>query len=160
MKVVVADTGAIISLIHINRLSLIEQVLGEFFIPYAVWEELNKYDYPEFDKDQVSKLREKTIEIGTTNHLSMIMDLGESEAVILYEELKADFLLIDDSKARKVAESLNLNCLGSLGLLLKAKEKGYVQELKSYFEKWLKVGRHFSKPLLNEILEKVDEEKI
>jgi predicted nucleic acid-binding protein len=34
------------------------------------------------------------------------MDYGESEAVILYEEMSGNFLLIDDKKARKIAENL------------------------------------------------------
>jgi len=39
------------------------------------------------------------------------MDYGESEPVILYGEIGADYLLIDDSKARKVAESLGVKCV-------------------------------------------------
>ena len=65
----------------------------------------------------------------------MIMDFGESESVILYQELQADFLLIDDNKARIVAESLDVNCIGSIGLLIKAKQKGLITELKPIFEK-------------------------
>ena len=30
------------------------------------------------------------------NELSFLMDYGESESVILYKEMDADFLLIDD----------------------------------------------------------------
>lgn len=41
----------------------------------------------------------------------MVMDYGESESILLYEELKADYLLIDDNKARMLAESLNINCI-------------------------------------------------
>jgi len=43
---------------------------------------------------------------------------------ILYEELKADYLLIDDNKARVLAESFNMNFIGTLGLLCKSKTKG------------------------------------
>ena len=58
------------------------------------------------------------------------MDYGESESVILYGELNADFLLIDDQKAREIAESLELNCIGTVGLLIKAKRLGMLPELK------------------------------
>lgn len=88
----------------------------------------------------------------------MIMDYGESESVILYEELNADFLLFDDQKARTIAESLNVSCIGSIGLLIKAKEKGFVCELKPVFENWVENGRYFSKKLLNEILRDIGEE--
>ncbi len=36
MKVVIADTGVLISLIHINHLDLIEQIFGEYYIAKAV----------------------------------------------------------------------------------------------------------------------------
>ena len=43
MKVVVADSGALISLGHISQIDLIEKVFGEFYIAHAVWKELNEY---------------------------------------------------------------------------------------------------------------------
>jgi predicted nucleic acid-binding protein len=78
----------------------------------------------------------------------------------LYEELNANYLLIDDNKARLIAESLNINCIGTLGLLIKAKQKGLLTELKPLFEKLLLFGRFFSKRLLNDILVKLGESKI
>ena len=80
------------------------------------------------------------------------MDYGELESVILYEEINADFLLIDDNKARLIAESLNVNCIGTLGLLLRAKQKGFISDLKPLFKTLLSSGRYFSLKLLNEIL--------
>ncbi len=138
MKVVIADTGVIISLIQIKKLDLIEKVFGEYYIAKAVWIELNKYDNPKFDKSELIKLKSKVKEIRSKNYLSMVMDYGESESSILYEELKADYLLIDDNKARKIAESLNINCIGTLGLLLKAKDKKLIHELKPVFEEFIK----------------------
>jgi len=41
MKIVVADTGVIISLVHIQRIDLIEKIFGEYYIAKAVWIELN-----------------------------------------------------------------------------------------------------------------------
>ena len=90
----------------------------------------------------------------------MAMDYGESESVILYEELHADYLLIDDNKARAIAESLDVNCIGTLGLLVKAKQKGLIIELKPLFEKLIRNGRYFSKKLLNDLLDKIDEAKL
>jgi predicted nucleic acid-binding protein len=48
MKVVVADTGVIISLVHIERLDLIEKVFGDYYIAKAVWNELYNYDTMSF----------------------------------------------------------------------------------------------------------------
>lgn len=40
MKIVIADTGALISLGHVEHIGLIEKVFGDFYIAQAVWEEL------------------------------------------------------------------------------------------------------------------------
>ncbi len=160
MRVVVADTGVIISLIHIEQLDLIEKVFGEYYIARAVWIELNNYDNQEFDKSKLKILKPKVREIHSKNYLSVVMDYGESESSILYEELKADYLLIDDNRARKIAESIGINCIGTLGLLLKANEKKIVSELRPVFEKLLQKGRYFSKGLLNNILIQIREQEI
>ena len=160
MKIVIADTGALLSLGHVGCIDLIEKVFGDFYIAWAVWQELNDYDHPEFDKNALKELETRVVKIKSKNYLLMVMDYGESESVILYEEMGADFLLVDDNKARTLAESLNINCIGSIGLLLKAKQKELITELKPIFEKWISTGRYFSKNLLNKILLEVGETSI
>ena len=157
MKIVIADTGALLSLGHVGYVDLVEKVFGDFYIAWAVWKELNDYDHPEFDKSVLKGLEARVVKIKSKNHLSMVMDYGESESVILYEEMGADYLLIDDNKARAVAESLNINCIGSIGLLLKAKQKGLITELRPVFKQWISTGRYFSKSLLNKILVELGE---
>lgn len=158
MKIVIADTSALISLGHVNLISLITEIFGSLYIPGAVWKELMNYDYPEFDLSIFKPLESCVIEVNARNHLSMVMDYGESESVILYEELKADFLLIDDNKARVIAESFGVNCIGSIGLLIKAKEKGLIRAVRPVFQDWLQNDRYFSSKLLNKILTDLDEE--
>ncbi len=157
MKLVIADTGALISLGHVGHIKLIEKLFGDFYIAQAVWEELQNYENSEFDVNIINDLKKSVVRIKTRNYLSMVMDYEESESVILYEELQADYLLIDDNKARIVAESLDINCIGSIGLLIKAKQKGLIEELKPIFEKWMSTGRYFSIKLLNKVLNDLGE---
>ena len=152
MKLIIADTGALISLGHVGHIELITKIFGDFFIPQAVWEELQNYDNSEFHNSILIDLQRHVLKIKSKNHLSLVMDYGESESIILYQELQADYLLIDDHKARIMAESLDVNCIGSIGLLIKAKQNGMIIELKPIFEKWISLGRFFSKKLLNKIL--------
>ena len=56
MKIVIADTGALISLALIECVSLIEKVFGNFYIADAVWQELNTYRNPNFSKDILNEL--------------------------------------------------------------------------------------------------------
>lgn len=160
MKIVIADTGALISLGHVDLIELIPKVFGEFYIAEAVWEELLNYDNPNFEIPSLNILKSKVVPIKSKNYLSVVMDYGESESVILYEEMQADYLLIDDNKARKTAESLDVNCIGSVGLLIMAKRKGLVKAVRPIFQKWLSLGRYFSKALLNDILAKEGENSL
>jgi len=108
----------------------------------------------------VAFFEDKTREISGFNELTFIMDYGESESVILYKEINADFLLIDDKKARHIAENFGIECIGTIGILSIGREKGIIEELKPLFEKLLQNNRYYSLKILNAILEKHNEEKI
>jgi uncharacterized protein len=124
MAKAIVDTGVLISLGLVNKIYLLELIFEDYFIPEAVCHELSSYENPDFDKSILNKLKSHIFPISTKNHLSLIMDYGESEAVILVGELNADFLLIDDFKARKIAESLGITCIGSIGIIFKSERKG------------------------------------
>jgi len=62
------------------------------------------------------------------------MDYGESESLILHKELNAYFLLIDDKKARTIAENFGVNCIGTLGILSFAKSQKIIKELRPLFK--------------------------
>ncbi|MCF8304116.1 MAG: DUF3368 domain-containing protein [Bacteroidales bacterium] len=160
MKIVIADTSALISLGIIQQIHLIEKIFGDLYITDAVWHELIKHDYLWMDKKMLRMLKKHVTSINTYNYLSVIMDYGESESVILYKELNADFLLVDDYKARTISESLDVNCIGSIGLLIKAKSEGYISSIKPLFQKWLANERYFSVSMLNEILMEIGETPI
>jgi predicted nucleic acid-binding protein len=157
--IVVADTGALISLAIIDKLFLLESIYGEVYIPEAVRDELMKYA-DEFNIPGILPYREKTRKITTQNKYQYVIDKGESEAITLYQEIKADYLLIDDKIARKIAEVDSVVCIGTLGVLTKAKEKKLIEILRPHFIVLLEKNRYYSKPLLNRILTANGEEEI
>jgi len=57
-------------------------------------------------------------------HKSGLVDMGEAEAIILARRLKADWFFTDDIAARVLASSINLECHGSLGIVLWASAVG------------------------------------
>lgn len=154
---IVLDTGPIISLAVIDKLEILAHLFDEVSIPTAVWEELSK---SEFFKDfpQIKSFFEGRVKnVQSFNELILITDYGESESMLLYKELDADFLVIDDKKARGIAEELRINCIGTLAVLIKAKEKGFVTALKPIFESLIKNGRYYSKAVLDNILARENE---
>lgn len=85
------------------------------------------------------------------------IDIGETECILLYKELQANYLLIDDKKAREVAQWNDIKCIGTLTVLYKAKEKGYLTQLRDLFLKLLEHKRFYSKLIMNFFLEQANE---
>ncbi len=150
--IVIADAGPIFSLAILGKLELLNALFSEIKIPHAVWEEITLNENTEFYEYVHNFFSPKACDIKGINDLTLIMDYGESESVILYREVKADFLLIDDKKARKIAENFGINCIGTIGLLAGAKRKGLLEELAPLFRTLIESKRYYSIELLNQIL--------
>ncbi|MGB5980704.1 MAG: DUF3368 domain-containing protein [Nonlabens sp.] len=150
---VIADAGPIFSLAIVDKLELLDDLFNEIYISNAVWEEITQVKSNNIYSKIVQYFETKIRKIQGHNDLFFLMDYGESESVVLYKELSADFLLLDDKKARHIAESLGINCLGTLGLLSTAKRKGLLAELKPLFLTFLSNKRFYSIKLLNAVLE-------
>ena len=156
-KTVVLDTGPVISLSIIGKLDLLTHLFDKIFIPNAVWEELNRSEFFQHFPQIESFFEGRVKSISCFNELILITDYGESESMLLYKELAADFLMIDDKKARLFAEELGIKYIGTLAVLIKAKEKGMITELKPVFENLIQNKRYYSKSVLNKILTKQNE---
>lgn len=87
MSIIIADTGAIISLAVAGQIELIEKIFDKFYIAGAVWEEIQVYKNLAFSERTLDFLQEHMVKIKSTNYLSMVMDYGEAESVILYKEI-------------------------------------------------------------------------
>jgi len=149
---VIADAGPIFSLALVDKLDVLDKLFDDIRISKAVWEEISSDDTKPFHARIFSFFQNKVETIKGRNDLTFIMDYGESESVILYKELDADFLLIDDKKARNIAENYNINCVGTIGILIKAKELGIIDSLKPIFTSFLNNKRFYSIELLNNVL--------
>jgi predicted nucleic acid-binding protein len=158
--IVIADSGPIFSLALIDRLELLDFLFDDILIPQAVWDEISADETKPFYDRVCDYFKDKVRPIIGFNELTFLMDYGESESVILYKELKADFLLIDDRKARKIAENFGVKCIGTIGILSISKDKGFIDALKPIFEDFLRHKRYYSIDLLNAILSKKDEDSI
>ena len=65
------------------------------------------------------------------------VDWGEASAIALEKEIENSILLLDDLKARKLADKLNMRFTGTLGVFHKAKQLGIVEEIKPLITKLL-----------------------
>jgi len=155
--IVISDAGPIFSLALLRKLNILNQFFDEIHIPNAVWEEITKDETTIYYQAILDFFKDKVTNIKGQNHLTFVMDYGESEAIILYQELGADYLLIDDKKARSYAENIEINCIGTIGILMNAKSKGLIKELRPLFIDLIKGKRYYSIKLLNSILQNAGE---
>ena len=81
------------------------------------------------------------------------LGIGELEAITLYKELDADVLLIDDNRAKKYAVLNDVRVIGSLGILIKAKENGYIEKVKPLLEEIMKSEVYISDKLVSKVLD-------
>ncbi len=97
-----------------------------------------------------------------TNHryselLEIEIDKGEASAIALALETDDSLLILDDQKARKLAEKLSLNYTGILGILLKARELGMLPAIKPVLQKVQQTNFRFSEKVLSDILREANE---
>jgi predicted nucleic acid-binding protein len=161
--IIVSDTTPIISLIKIKRLSLLEELFGNIVIPEAVFNELTTSR--KFKEEAELVRKSSFIElIPVTDKIALHrfqeqtgLDLGESEAIILANEIKADSLVIDERKGRRVANQLGLKITGTLGILLLAYEEKLLskEELESELEELQHSSLRLSRALIQEIVDKL-----
>lgn len=153
----IADTGPIISLLLIEQFEALEHLFPEFLIPQAVWEELRSHHEISVYQDELNRLAPKVRKI--TYHFPISgIERGETEAIMLYRELHADYLLIDDKKAREKAELFDIKCIGTLGVLFLARQQGMISELRPLFEQLVNKHRYYAKKYLNLFLRKAEEQ--
>jgi predicted nucleic acid-binding protein len=155
---IIADTGPLISLAVIDKLSLLESIYGNIGIPKAVWRELNKYS----SVLSLASLSNYDKNIITLNAVppDLGLDDGETEAIALFEETHASRLLVDDKAARRVAEQRQIPCIGALGVLAIAKDLGLIPAMRPLFSKLIEESRYYSIPVLNMILNANGEESL
>ena len=66
-------------------------------------------------------------------------------------------VIIDDANAKKHAKYLELPVTGTLGVLIKAKQKGYIDELKPILHQMIEHGIYLSNSLVELCLKQVGE---
>lgn len=158
---VVSDTSPLICLIRLEKLDLLNQLFGEIIIPKAVYDEIMILetfgdDLSEFQNAKWIEIREpKNLEL--LNELKPLLDLGETEAITLAKELNIRFLLIDEKKGREIATKKELITIGTIGILLKAKEQKLIQKIKPELEKLRKTGFWISEKLFQKIIKIANE---
>ena len=127
---VVADTSPINYLILIQHELLLPALYTHVVIPPAVQQELQDPETPLAVRAWVAHPA-AWFEIRPTRHIFSVTEMpdlgdGEREAIMLAQELQADFLVIDEEDGRREAHSRALTITGTLGVLERAAIRGLI----------------------------------
>ena len=149
----VTDSSALIVFQRIERLALLAEILGPVLVPGAVRREV-------FGRQQLPEwIEERPVGQPLASQIvSVRLGPGEREAIPLALEINARELVLDDLPARRLAQSLGLPVIGSVGLLLRAKRHGTVPAIRPLLEAMHAQGFRLSARLWAGILSVAGEE--
>lgn len=150
-EVIISNTSCLIILSKIGELDLLHQMYDTVTITREVFMEFTD-QLPGWIKVQQPKdqYRQQLLE--------MQVDKGEASAIALALETDQSIIILDDWKARKLAERLGLSVTGTLGVIVKAKKSGMIPSIIPYLDKIRETNFRISEELeqmaLNEANEK------
>lgn len=114
-ELIVADSTCLIGLERIGRLDILPALFGKVIVPPEVSREFSAT----FDWLETVKLENQVL----AGLLLLVVDSGEAEAITLASE-QGLRLIADDKQARAVARQLGIEVIGTIGLLIIAKQMG------------------------------------
>ena len=121
-EIIIADASSIIVLYESHLLNLLHKIYFQVTVTPQVAQEI-KIPLPDWMK----------INAPSDNQIfsTLLKDLDEGEAssIALALEHKNSLLIIDEKDGRKIAASLNLQIIGTLAVLLEAKQKKFYNKL-------------------------------
>jgi len=152
----VSNSTPLIALSKIGKIELLHEYFGQIYIPKAVYEEVVVNGGILYGAEEVAKADWIIVEdVGNAlavESLSMYLDAGESEAIVLAKE-KDCLLIIDDGDGRKAAKNMNVDITGTVGILLKAGRDGKI-DLRESLDELNACGFRLSEKVRNFVLSK------
>lgn len=163
---VVADASVLISLGSIEQLALLYDRFPQgVLISQAVWREVVEQGGRRPGAQEVADATwirvQKVAPSGIVRLLRTELDEGEAETIALAYEIGADLVLLDERDARRAAKRLRLDSLGTIGVLIWAKQSGRVPSLRVMLDALQLQGKfRISRALYEQALREVGEQEI
>ena len=156
--IVVSNSSPLVALARIGRLTLLASFYKRILIPVEVQHEVTV----------AGRGLPGAEEVRNANWIEVIsrrapvqpslaqacqnLGAGERAAILLAKSLEADLVLLDDWKARRVAQDAGLSVVGCLGILEAGARRGLVSDLRQVYIDLLRHGIRFDIKLLQNSL--------
>lgn len=158
---VICNATPLINFAAINRLDILKKLLAKVIIFESVYGETTQTS---FSSSQLilNAIAEEWLQVevikGIPDNISNLLDPGEREAIALALFNGETRILLDEQEARKIAKSLELRVIGTLGILILAKKHQIISQVKPPLEQMRKEAQYWvSDSLVRQILEQVEE---
>lgn len=155
----VVNASPLILFARIGRLDLIERLALSILIPSAVVEEVRDGE----KQDHTAKMalewavRYEVPNIGVPASVEH-WDLGSGESqVIAHGLVESRWVVLDDLAARRCARAHSVPVIGSLGVVLRAKERGLLGQARSVVRTLIEAGMFLDDQLVDSALKSVGE---
>jgi len=153
MHKVISNTTPILSLLKISKLDLLKELYEKVTIPFAVFQEIENGKEKQYYQDLTLLSWIEIAEIKNPESRAYFTDLdsGEAEVLILAKEQNADLVIMDEIMGRRFAKQLEFNLTGTIGILLKAKEKGLINSVSELLTELTEKGTWLNPKLISSI---------
>ncbi|XWK87639.1 MAG: DUF3368 domain-containing protein [Phormidium sp.] len=152
---VIVNTSPLLYLHQVGQLQLLQQLYDKITVPTAVTQELEVgkeqgVNVPEINSMAWIEIRPVTSAV----LVPAVIDLGQGEAEVLALglEIPDTLLVFDDRLARRIADLYKLKYTGTLGILVKAKQVGYIPAVAPIIAMLQSQGMWLNDKIINDIL--------
>jgi predicted nucleic acid-binding protein len=139
MRAAVIDSSCLINLIHLDLAAKLVLFFDRIYIPRNVQTEFNRKHRSRYRLNKLLRagVFEKCMCKDETNFrlLRFEVDAGEAEALVQAQEKGAEFVLVDERRAREIGARQGLTPCGTVRLLARLSRDGHAEDL------WLLVRR-------------------
>jgi predicted nucleic acid-binding protein len=158
--IVVADSTVLIYLAAIGKFDLLASLYGRIVIPNAVYDEVVTQGAGRWGAAETSAStwidRQPIADPAKAGILAQL-GRGETEVIILAEDLGADLVIMDESAGRLELRNRKITFVGTVGVLIQAKLQGLIPAIKPDLDQLRSHGFHLSDRVYNACLSLVGE---
>jgi len=129
---VICDASPLILLAKIGQAGLLFQLADEIWIPEVVWDEITRKSGSQPEIPMLVSLFSqcvRSVDAALKSAFQTQVDADEAAALALAARYPEAVLLMDDFRGRQVARHQGFRCMGTLGLLLRAKRQSLIHEV-------------------------------